>query len=73
MINPSSSSHQLLGYTLESTQARNLSNVNFLAVRSHSPILLLLVGIAARMEQITTRGFALRPGARKLLLGKMPC
>lgn len=73
MTNSSSSSHRLLGYTIESTQARNLSNVNFLAARNRSPTLLLLVGIAAHMEQITTRGFALRPGARGHLREKMPC
>lgn len=73
MTNPSSSSRQLLGCTTESIQARNLSNANFLAVPNHSPILLLLVGIAARMVQIITRGFALWPDARELLLERMPC
>ena len=73
MTNPSSSSPQPLGYTSGSTQARNLSNANFLAAPNHSPILLLLVGIAAHTVRIITRGFALWPGARELLLEKMPC
>jgi hypothetical protein len=73
MTNPSSSSPQLLGYTTESIQARNLSNANFLAAPNRSPILLLLVGIAARMVQIITRGFALWPGARELLLERTLC
>ena len=71
--NPSSSSRQRLEYTVESTQAKNLSNVNSLAVRNRSPTLLLLVGIAAHMERITTRGFALWLGASEPLLEKMPC
>jgi len=73
LTNSSSSSHQLLGYTVESTQARNLSNVNFLAVRNRSPIPPLLVGIAAHMERITTLGFAIWSGVRERLLEKMPC
>jgi hypothetical protein len=68
----SSSSRQLLGYIIESTQARNLSNVNFLDAPNRSPILLLLVGIAAHMGRIITRGFALWPAARELLLEKTP-
>jgi len=70
---PSSSSRQPLGYIIECTQARNLSTVNILAVPNRSPILLLLVGTAAHTERIITRGFALWPDARELLLGKMPC
>jgi len=73
VTDPSSSSHPLLGYTIESIQAKSLSNANFPAAPNRSPILLLLVGIAAHMEQIITRGFALWPGARELLLEKMPC
>ena len=73
MTYPSLSSRQPLGYTIESTQGRSPSHVNFLAVPNRSQTLLLLVGIVAHMERIIMLGFAPWPDAKELLLEKTPC